>query len=97
MDKKTMQEIAKYYGIKCKKMSPKKLKGHSGEIKPAFGQLYILYNANDTPARQRFSIMHELGHCLLGHLDNSYNATMSKDKEDAAERLSKTERKFAVN
>lgn len=80
-------QIAKYYGIKCKKMSPEKLKGHSGEIKPVFGKLYILYNANDTPARQRFSIMHELGHCLLGHLDNGYHATMSKDKEDAAERF----------
>lgn len=52
-----------------------------------FGKLYILYNANDTPARQRFSIMHELGHCLLGHLDDGYHAMMSKDKEDAAERF----------
>ncbi len=80
-------KIAKHYGIICKKMPSKKLKGHSGEVKPIFGQIYILYNSDDTPERQRFSVMHELGHCLLGHFDNNKHEMISKDKEDAAERF----------
>lgn len=80
-------QIARHYGIVCKKMSSEKLKGHSGEIKTVFGKLYILYNADDTPERQRFSVMHELGHCLLGHFDNCNHEIISKDKEDAAERF----------
>lgn len=73
-------EIAKHYNIKCKKMPSKKL-SCSAKIKTVFGVSYILYNADDTPARQRYSIMHELGHYLLGH--SNYNA----ENEYQAERF----------
>lgn len=35
------------------------------------GQRYIYYNDIRIPERIRFSIMHELGHILLGHLEKS--------------------------
>ena len=31
------------------------------------GKHYICTNANDRPERQRFTVCHELGHCVLGH------------------------------
>lgn len=73
-------EIAKHYNIKCKKMQSNKL-GCSAKIKTIFGKTYILYNADDTRERQRYSIMHELGHYLLGH--HNYN----EDDEYQAERF----------
>lgn len=50
----------------------------------------IVVNANDPPVRQRFSIAHELGHCVLGHgsspRDNSkeYDQSQYVPKEYAA-------------
>ena len=47
----------------------------------------ITINANDTLPRQRFSVAHELGHCLLGHgsspRDNNarYNQTNYSPQE----------------
>lgn len=76
--------IAKHYDIQCKKISDERMNGYSGKIKIINGQAYILYNANDIPERQRFSIMHELGHYMLGHLEDSF---LTKDNEESADRF----------
>lgn len=51
------------------------------KIKTVLGQPYILYNADSIRERQRYSIMHELGHYLLGHSD------YSEENEYQAERF----------
>ena len=46
------------------------------------GRLIVYYNDIDYPiTRQRFTIAHELGHCLLGHLKfgKTYNRNSEKD------------------
>lgn len=46
------------------------------------GKLIVYYNDIDYPiTRQRFTIAHELGHCLLGHLKfgKTYNRNSEKD------------------
>lgn len=73
-------DIAKHYNIKCKKMSSDKL-DCPAKIKTVLGQPYILYNADNIKERQRYSIMHELGHYLLGHSD------YSEENEYQAERF----------
>lgn len=77
-------KIAKYYGIKCKKIADDEMNNCSGKIKLIGKQVYILYNANDIPERQRFSIMHELGHYVLGHLDDN---VLTKENEESADRF----------
>lgn len=64
-------QIAKHYDIQCNKAPSSELGGRSGEIWKAFGEAVILFNADDIAARQRYTIMHELGHYLLGHLGES--------------------------
>ena len=56
----------------------------SGKVKIIENQPYIFFDANDIPVRQRFSIMHELGHYLLGHLDNG---EITSENEEAADRF----------
>lgn len=46
------------------------------------GRLIVYYNDTDYPiSRQRFTLAHELGHCLLGHLKfgKTYNRNSEKD------------------
>ena len=46
------------------------------------GRLIVYYNDIDYPiTRQRFTMAHELGHCLLGHLKfgKTYNRNSEKD------------------
>lgn len=46
--------------------------GVSGKIERAEdGDVTIHYNMMDHPVRQRFTVAHELGHYIKGHLDNN--------------------------
>ena len=61
-------QIAAHYDIVCKLATKEWLKGSSGQIRLVKGEKYILINNEESDQRQRFTIMHELGHYLLGHL-----------------------------
>lgn len=85
-------QIAKHYGIHCKKIPRSKLGGHSGEIRKVWGQTYILFDADEIVTRQRFTVMHELGHYLLGHLGEQplsrSESECRPDEEQAADKFS---------
>lgn len=83
-----LAQIANYYNITIIKYSQSNNKtltgdGFSTKIK---GKLIIYYNDIDFPVtRQRFTIAHELGHCLLGHVKENvrtfrYNSETDKYK-----------------
>ena len=63
--------IAKHYGIVCKETSPEALRGAAGRIMAIDGRVYIVISSADPPQRKRYTILHELGHYLLGHLGNT--------------------------
>ncbi len=77
-------QLAKHYGLQCKKISgsDERMNSCSGKIKIIGNQPYIFFNADDILVRQRFSIMHELGHYLLGHLDND---ELTSENEEIAD------------
>lgn len=43
------------------------------------GQYYIFYNEQCSPGRQRFTIAHELGHIVLGHLDDGQYTEINRE------------------
>lgn len=51
------------------------------------GRCYVFYNAEQTPGRVRFTIAHELGHILLGHLGDGEHTVYNREPspEDAPE------------
>lgn len=64
----------------AKKNSPDLYTAISGYSKDAFRfRMTIYYNALNTEGRVRFSLMHELGHYILGHTKST------PDNEDAAD------------
>lgn len=83
--------IAAHYGITCLKATDKQLNGRAGEIRPLGNEIYISFKEEDSTARQRFTILHELGHYLLGHLGDTPLSRSELDcnsaEEDAAERF----------
>lgn len=85
--------IVENYGIKCKIVTSKVLKGASGEIrKNLIGSITILCDNSQPKTRQAFTIMHELGHYLLGHLGDTllsrnYNE-IRPEEEQAADKFS---------
>lgn len=84
-------QITADHGIQCKKANDIYLGGHSGKILEIGGQVYILCNSNDTAPRQRYTIMHELGHYLLGHLGETplsrSESECRTDEEQAADKF----------
>lgn len=84
-------KIAKQYSVKCKEVASEKLEGCAGRIKKTLWRTYIMFNADDIAVRQRFTIMHELGHYLLGHLgDKPLSRSESEcrlEEEQAADRF----------
>lgn len=84
--------IAANYGIKCKFANAKTLKGASGKIrKNLTGAITILCDEAQPKTRQAFTITHELGHYLLGHLGDTPLSRSENDcrpkEEYAAERF----------
>lgn len=72
-------KIAALYGITCLKATTEQLNGASGEIEQIDGEIYISFNADEPVTRQRFTIVHELGHYLLDHLGDE---TLSRSERE---------------
>jgi Zn-dependent peptidase ImmA (M78 family) len=64
-------QIAAHYGIECHSVDPDALKGASGMIRVLNGKLCMFVNNSQSVQRQRFTVLHELGHFKLGHLGNA--------------------------
>jgi len=83
--------IAAHYDISCLKATDKQLNGRSGEIRPLGNEIYISFKEEESIARQRFTILHELGHYLLGHLGDTPLSRSERDckpeEEQAADRF----------
>lgn len=66
-------QIADHYGIECRLTDAFLADGESGKlIRRPSGKVQIIVNPNDTDQRKRFTIMHEIGHYLLG--ESEYQA-----------------------
>ena len=76
--------IAKHYGITCHSSTQKLLQGCSGLLRVINGELHIFTDSEQSVQRQRYTIAHEIGHYLLGHLDP---AAQSEHMEYAADRF----------
>ena len=79
-------QILRYYGLSCKLVSDSSLQGKSGEIRrESSGRSVILVNADSTKEHQRFIILHEIGHYLMGHLFNCRKKFGSSETECMAD------------
>ncbi len=71
-------DIANAHGIE---VIPKKdLENVSGSVCNHNGHIVIEYNANENPLRQRFTIAHEIGHYLAGHVDENNKCLRDSSK-----------------
>lgn len=88
--------ICNMYNVKViDNTSVKLLKsGESGRIFRVNGKIYIIVNDNQSIQRQRFSIMHELGHYLLGHLGDT---PLSRDYDSIRPEEEQAADKFAAD
>lgn len=63
-------QIAKHYGVECIDYAPLLRCGESGKIlRREDGRVQIILDQAQPETRKRVTILHELGHYLLGHLD----------------------------
>lgn len=77
-------KIAKNYGVVCKENSDFLISGISGKVlQMPTGEVVILVHPEQSDQRKRYTILHELGHYLLGHL----NREPQQEDEYAAERF----------
>ncbi|MDE6730440.1 MAG: ImmA/IrrE family metallo-endopeptidase, partial [Oscillospiraceae bacterium] len=70
------------------------MNGDSGEIILYQNQVYILVDNQASPARQRYTVMHELGHYLLGHLGET---PLSRSEQDCKPSEEQAADKFAID
>ena len=77
--------VAKHYGIICHVSPPKLLQGCSGLLRVIDDVPHIFVDSTHPAQRQRYTIAHELGHYLLGHLDDA--SGVYDQREYAAERF----------
>lgn len=77
--------VAKHYGIVCHASPPKLLQGCSGLLRVIDDAPHIFVDSTHPAQRQRYTIAHELGHYLLGHLDDT--SGVYDQMEYAAERF----------
>ncbi len=87
-------QVAAHYGIICKQATADWLKGASGQIIAVKDKVYILVNDAEPHGRQRFTVMHELGHYLLGHLGD---VPMSRSEDECRPEEEQAADKFAVD
>ena len=73
-------DICKRMGIRVKFISPSG--GGDGYTTMFLGIPYIFVSEDCTPERQRFTIAHELGHILLGHVGEGNLVNREPDPED---------------
>lgn len=74
-------QILRYYGLSCKLVSNASLHGSPGEVRRvSSGKSVILVNADSTKEHQRFIILHEIGHYLMGHV---FPATSKRSREES--------------
>lgn len=59
-----------------------KLKSKDGSAALIDGQYTIAYNDDMKPERIRFTLGHEIGHILLGHLDNGHTESVDRFNKD---------------
>lgn len=84
-----LNEIAKVINVKIKSFDQNY---HSGQYDSEKREIYI--NTTESPQRQRFTIAHELGHCVLNHdgisdrlIDSSDYSFTDSIRERAANRF----------
>lgn len=87
-------KISAQYGIICKMATSKQLKGASGEISAIGNEIYISFREDDPKERQRYTIMHELGHYLLGHLGDF---SLSRSESECRPEEEQAADKFAID
>mgnify|MGYP002964285796 FL=1 len=73
-------QIAKHYGIMCTYSDSLSCDGVISRTKD---NVSIVIRKEQPRTRQRYTILHELGHYLLGHLDKEYQS----EAEYAADRF----------
>lgn len=70
------------------------MNGDSGEIILYQNQVYILVDKQASPTRKRYTVMHELGHYLLGHLGET---PLSRSEHDCKPSEEQAADKFAID
>ena len=86
-------KIADHYGIKCKENAARLKTRESGRIirDEHSGEIMIVVRPDESNQRKRFTIMHELGHYLLGHLGDTplsrSRNSVRPEEEQVAERF----------
>ncbi len=76
--------VAKVYGVVCRFADSNALQGSTGLLRATDSKPCIFVDSSQPAQRQRYTIAHELGHYLLGHLDG---VPASEEREYAAERF----------
>ncbi len=76
--------VAKVYGIACHPATSEALQGVSGLLRTIDGEPHIFTDSSHSIQRRRYTIAHELGHYLLGHLDG---VPATQEREYAADRF----------
>lgn len=87
-------KIAKMHGLQCKKCDDTFLHGDSGQIKIIDNIVTIIFNTENTIQRQRYTIMHELGHYVLGHLGET---PLSRSESECRNIEEQAADKFAID
>ncbi|MDE6020135.1 MAG: ImmA/IrrE family metallo-endopeptidase [Ruminococcus sp.] len=87
-------QIAACYDIVCRKSNKLDLCSAAGEIRKENGEICIFTDESQTAERRRFTIMHELGHYLLGHLGDM---PLSRSEHDCNSEEEQAADKFAAD
>lgn len=83
-------QIALHYGINCTYSDTLQ---HDGEIGYKDGKVSIAIRRDQLQTRQRYTIMHELGHYLLGHLGDT---PLSRSRDSVRPEEEYAANRFAV-
>lgn len=67
-----LSDVARYYNIHIVSYSSAGNEPEDGYTVKRNNRLIVYYNDSKPNKRIRFTIAHELGHCLLGHLNNNF-------------------------